>query len=936
VTIYPMLNLIQKIEANAERKLVLPPGQTPQQEINRYKHFLKLETARLKMLHRSGTGGRMICQARASVLDSLIRHIIRAVPTGRDTRAGQFPMALVATGGYGRGELNPLSDIDIMFLHDGKNMINGKPNSVIGPVIEGVLYSLWDVGMKVGHSVRSVEECVKEANSDMQSKTALIEARLISGNPVLFAAMQQTVEARCVRGFEDAYIAARLEDQRSRRAKYGDSACMQEPNIKNGCGGLRDYQNLLWMAFFKYRLRSLVELEQRGQLSATERRQLEAAYDFLLRVRNDLHYQVNRSTDSLTKSVQPAIAHNLGYTDRSIIRRIEAFMRELYTHMRNIYLITRTLEQRLALMAPPVPHRLSLRRLFQRSGNKNSQAMIDGFELRDSEIYPGSTKVFNEQPRRLMRVFLYAQQRGFKLHPDLAQMVRNQVGTIDKAFLYDTHVRETFLEILNQRGNVAAVLRPMHETGLLGRYLPEFGRLTCLVQHEFFHRYTADEHTLMCLEKLDQVWHAVAPPFNRFTDLFNKVENPYVLYLSLLLHDAGRASNTRKHTEGSLRVAQRVAKRLALESSTAGLLCFLIQHHLDMIQVSQRRDLDDPAVAHKFASLAKTPERLNLLLLHTFADSMGTSVDLWTDFKESLLWTLFDRTRQCLEGAPSTDREFDKQRSALANSVKRMMPRYLGEDELQSHFDNLPPRYFQTHSSQEILADILLVNRFLQQQAKIDQNALEPVTAWQDEPDRGYTAVSICTWDRPGLFSRFCGALTAVNLNILSAKIFSRKDGIIIDTFFVTDAPSGQLPGRESRDAFEQILARTFAGQTDIGSVIARSRIAPAASIYDTQEPLPTEVHFDNTSSETHTIIDVVTADRLGLLYRVSSVMSELDLDISLAKICTEKGAAMDSFYVVGIGDDKITAQEQQKFISDKLKAAIRQLNTPSDTPASN
>lgn len=921
-----MLNLIQKIEANAEEKLTLPEGRMPQVEISRYKRFLRVETARLKMLHRSGTGGRIICQARACVLDLIVRHIVRTILANIGGIAGQLPLSVIATGGYGRGELNPMSDIDIMFLHDGKGIVNGKPDAILGAIVEGVLYTLWDVGMKVGQSVRCIEDCVKIANSDMKSKTSLIEARLVAGNAVLFASMQQTFETRCMRGFEDAYIASRLEDQRIRRAKFGDSACMQEPNIKNGCGGLRDYQNLLWMAFFKYRLRSLGELEQKGQLSTIEHRQLDEAYDFLLRVRNELHYHVNRPSDVLTKSVQPAIAHHLGYADRSIIRRIEAFMRQLYTHMRNIHLITRTLEQRLALMAP-APSRLSLRRLFQRPGSKPVRPLLDGFELRDGEIYPGSPKLFLEEPRRLMRVFLYAQQRGFRLHPGLAQMVRNQAGSIDKSFLYDEHVRRTFLEILNQRGNVASIMRSMHETGLLGRYLPEFGRLTCLVQHEFYHRYTADEHTLMCIEKLDQVWHAASPPFDRFAVLFNKIENPFILYLSLLLHDSGRASNFRRHTEGSLRAAQRVVKRLALDPDASALLLFLIENHLEMILISQRRDLDDPAVARKFADRVKTQERLTLLMLHTFADSLGTSIELWTGFKESLLWTLYERTRQRLAGTPDMDRELDKQRMALAKEVKRILPAAFTEDELQSHFAHLPPRYFKTHSAPEILADLRLVNLFLQQQAHPDRNALEPVTSWQDEPDRGHTTVGICTWDRPGLFSRFCGAFTASNLNILSAKIFSRTDGIIIDTFFVTEARSGHVPNPESKTAFERVLRQVFRGQTDIGSVINRADLSPSPGLYDLQEPIPTEIHFDNAGSETHTIIDVVTADRVGLLYCVSSALSELGLDIALAKICTEKGAALDTFYITGAGGGKIVSLEQQQNIAQKLNDAIRRLD---------
>jgi [protein-PII] uridylyltransferase len=917
-----MLSLLQTIEADAAQQLVLPPGRHPTQEINRYKNFLKVETHRLKMRHRAGAGGRLICQARAGVLDVLVRHMMQEVLSPPAGGAEGPSVAVIAIGGYGRGELNPFSDLDVMFLHDGTGVFQGKPNACLESVMKGVLYPLWDIGLKVGHSVRSIDDCVKIANSDMQSKTALIEARLITGDDRLFRAMQDVVEARCVQGFEDSYIAARLADQAARRAKFGDSACMQEPNIKNGCGGLRDYQNLLWMAFFKYRIHSLAELEARGQLSQTEREQLEAAYDFLLRVRNDLHYHANRATDTLTRSVQPSIAHNLGFTDRSIVRRIEVFMRILYTHLRQIYLITRTLEQRLALM-PQTQRRLSLRQWFRSRKSKTPPPLFDGFVFKDGEIHPGSEHVFQEQPRRLMRVFLYAQQRGFKLHPDLAQMIRNELSLVTKSFMQDSHVRETFLEILSQRGNVSPVLRPMHETGLLGRYLPEFGRLTCLVQHEFFHRYTADEHTMICLEMLDRVWHADTPPYDHFAELFKKIEQPYILYLALLLHDSGRAGHSRKHTEGSLRSATQVAQRLALDSSAAQTLRLIIELHLAMIQISQRRDLDDPVVVRKFADQVKIPDNLNLLLLHTFADSLGTSAELWNDFKESLLWTLYDRTMQRLQGTPDVDRELDKQRTVLANAVRKMMPRYVGEDELEAHVAHLPARYFRVHSAQEILADVMLVNRFMQGQSHPEKSALEPAMAWQDEPDRGYAAASICTRDRPGLFSKFAGTFTASGMNIYSAKIFSRTDGIVIDTFFVTDAQSGGLPNREAREKSEKLLRQVLTSQIDLDATIARVKRGRPIWLYEASEPLPTEIHFDNSSSDTHTIIDVETADRVGLLHAISRVMSELQLDIALAKICTEKGAVMDSFYITEVKGGKIQAPEHQQKIENRIRSAI-------------
>src|SRR6266446_3760321 len=567
-----MPTLLEKITASAAERLTLPPNRQPSQELARYKNFLKVESHRLKILHRAGAGGREICQARAAVLDMLLRSVLEAVrnTTRVESKTAPPAFALVAIGGYGRGELNPQSDIDIMFLHDADSIstTRGKPHPNLSALTDGLLYTLWDIGLKVGHSVRTVDDCVKVANNDMQSKTSLIEARFIAGDLEMFKRMETVVLARCVRGFETEYIEARLADQEARRAKFGNSATMQEPNIKNGCGGLRDFQNLIWMAFFKYRTRSLAELEKRELTNKSESKQLEAAYDFLLRVRTDLHYHVLRPSDVLTKSLQPTLAHNLGYTDRSPVRRLEAFMGDLYNHMRNIHLITRTLEQRLALLSHPNRRLPSFGEFIRNSRHRFQRQLVDGFKCVDGEIYPAASRVFRDQPRRLMRVFLYAQHRGLKLHPDLTQMIRNQLSLVDRTFLRDRHVPETFLEILNQRGNVAPILRAMHDAGLLGKYLPEFGKLTCLVQHEFYHQYTADEHTLVCLEQLDRVWEAEKPPYANYSEIFRSVERPFVLYLALLLHDSGKAARAGKHSRISGELALAAARRMGLDSVT--------------------------------------------------------------------------------------------------------------------------------------------------------------------------------------------------------------------------------------------------------------------------------------------------------------------------------------------------------------------------------
>jgi [protein-PII] uridylyltransferase len=303
-----MQELLEKIESNAAARLTLPPGRLPTQELARYKTFLKVETHRLKILHRAGGDGLEICRGRAAILDVLLRYLWNTAKSNLSEEAQkEFPqLALVAIGGYGRAELNPHSDIDFMVLHN-RQVAGNRPLPYLSKMVEGIYYPLLDIGLKIGHSVRSVDDCVKVANSDMQSKTSLIESRLIAGDEALFQKFQKTLVSKAVEGYEDEYIKMRVEDQDARRAKFGNSACMQEPNLKNGCGGLRDFQNLLWMTFFKYRTRSLKDLQQHDLIGESERKQLEAAYDFLLRVRTEIHYHTDRVTDVLGKNIQPAI-----------------------------------------------------------------------------------------------------------------------------------------------------------------------------------------------------------------------------------------------------------------------------------------------------------------------------------------------------------------------------------------------------------------------------------------------------------------------------------------------------------------------------------------------------------------------------------------------------------------------------------------------------
>ncbi|MFO1497813.1 MAG: ACT domain-containing protein [Verrucomicrobiota bacterium] len=438
--------------------------------------------------------------------------------------------------------------------------------------------------------------------------------------------------------------------------------------------------------------------------------------------------------------------------------------------------------------------------------------------------------------------------------------------------------------------------------------------------------HTTDEHTLVCLEKLDQIWSAKGPPFSNYTEMFQRLERPFVLYLALLLHDAGKAYPTGDHAEVSGQLATTVAKRLGLDGATAHTLRLIIESHLTMIQISQRRDMDDPSVIRNFAAHVQTPENLVMLTLHTFADSQGTSPELWNGFKDSLLQTLYRRTVKVFEGGSDVSRAEEKQKQLLLAEVRRLVPPTFADDELKAHFDHLPSRYFLIHSARQIAEHIALAHRFMHLQLQEEDKALEPVIHWHNETDRGYTAVQVCTWDRSGLFSKITGCLTASGLNILSAQIFTRTDGMILDTFFVTDAKTGALAKKEEREKFESLLQRALTGTVNLSSLIAHQP-APALAYRSLEgEQIPTEIKFDNETSDFYTVLEIETEDRVGLLYMISQTLSELHLDIAIAKIATEKGAALDTFYLTQDDNRKVQSEEHQEFVADQLRMAIRSL----------
>jgi [protein-PII] uridylyltransferase len=811
-----------------------------------------------------------------------------------DSEATPLPrLTLVAIGGYGRGELNPYSDVDIMFLHED-SMRRLDPR--INDIVQHILYMLWDVGFKVGHSTRSISDAIEHANQDMLSKTALLEARHIAGDPELFARFKKIFVDKCVEHHVEEYLTQRVENQAERHEKFGHTVSLQEPNIKNGCGGLRDYQNLLWISYFKERVLTTAGLVEKKLLNEAERRQLDRAYDFLLRIRTELHYLNRRSTDVILLSQQLQIANRLNYPQKNILRRTEAFMRDYYQHARNIFAVTQMLSERLSLATTRARKRHGFLGLLGKSKPARSEE-FDGFYSQEGRIYAESPNVFNQEPARMMRLFQHMQQRGLDLSPELAQLVRRRLHLVDRTFQYARATRETFLAICARKGQVGRILRAMHEVDFLGRYIPEFGQLTCLVQHEFFHRYTADEHTLVCLDKLDLLVDTNVPKFEEYKKLFQNLENPSVLYLAMLLHDTGKASNARLHAEASALFAQKVARRLQLPAEQRKSLVLLVDNHLLLSMTAQRRNIEDPATIAEFAGLVRDQPNLDALMLLTLADGQGTGDVNWSDWKEGLVWALYRSTTLYLSDGEAFYRQRTIEREDFRNLVRKKLSAEYRE-EIDAHFEHMPDRYFQAYSVTDIAEHIRLFRTFLEARHNEKLGPLAPAVKWIAQPNRGHSEFLFCGWDRKALLARIAGSLSVAQLNILSADAFTRTDNLVLDIFRVCNTNFEAVTDPSETAMVEKRLWQSLEEEDfDFAPLLEKSRKRRGFQLSQELD-FPTRIVIDNDAHPIYTVVDIQTPDRLGLLYRILTAFAESGVEIAVSRVATEKGAAIDAFYV--------------------------------------
>lgn len=905
--ITPKERALEKAATSLKEKARRKPGEKTSIEI--FRNFRKVEEHRLRMWHKSGGGGREVARQRSDLVDILCRELFDGIVRNVAPKGLPEELVVAAFGGYGRRELTPSSDIDIMFLTKTANH-----HALVDEVIRQTVTALWDIGFKVGHSTRTIAQAIKHANSDMVTKTSLLESRFLLGDRELFQQFKKRFDAECIKGHEPEYITWRLEGQQDTRARYGTSVFMQEPNVKSGMGGLRDYQNLLWLAYVKDRLTSTSKLVEQRFLRDPERRALEKAYDFLLRVRTEMHYITGRPQDGLTLQLQGRVATNFNYPQKHILRRVEAFMRDYYSHTRDIHLITGVAIGRMNL----VPEKAKLLELIKPRIEK-----FDEFVAKGGKLYADSRETFAGDIYRLIRAFHHAQIRQIELSPELCDSIRRRLRYVDRTFQYARVARETFLAILSRKGEVGAVLRKMHDLGFLGRYIPEFGQLTCLVQHEFYHRYTADEHTLVCIEKLDGILFSDEDRFRGYRALFQKLEDPAMLYLALLLHDVGKAANERNHEYASAVLAQKVARRLQLSPERRRLLITLVNSHYEMSSTSQNRNLEDQTTITEFAAIVGNRATLDALMLLTLADGMGTSDQNWSDWKEGLVWLLYRRTSEYLEGGPDACNLWKKNQNDLRDAVRKKLPKDFG-GEIDALFDHMPERYFQTMQAEEMVGHLRLFRTFIERHLGEDGlDALAPAFHWIEKPELGHSEVWVCGWDRPRLLEKIAGAFLAAQINILSADIFTRGDNLALDIFRVCTRQLTAVTNQRDIAKVEKGL-QTALQEEDYDFTPLLNKDGRMLTYRISQEAdLPTKITVEDTAHPSYTLIDIQTPDRLGLLYDLLRALGEAGVNIELSRITTEKDVAMDSFYITTSKGLKVTEPQLFKRIQRLLQRAI-------------
>src|SRR5436309_183303 len=824
----------------------------------------------LKQRHAEGASGEDSVHTHARFMDDVVASLSHLASADAEA-AGltPTPYVVVALGGYGRGELHPSSDIDLMIVYDG------ELSPYVQRVMQELLYTLWDLGLQVGHSLRSLEDCVAMARTDFPSRTSMQQARLVVGDKKLFTRFGRMLRDNVYRHDFEQFLATTLAEREQRYRKHGASPYIGEPNIKESAGGLRDMHTAMWLGAARFGARTLRELAERGLITPHEQEAADRALTFLWRVRNELHFFSGHKNDVLSRELQPRIAKNLGYENEDDALGVERFMRDYYLNARAIHRVSQRLIAR-------CHETLWVRGSAER--RQRLQALADGLVFFDGRLHradrdPG---VLRRDPVRLMKVFWHLHRLGCDLSLGLERAVEESLDVVDDAFRRSPAVRDLFLDICRSWGRVALTFSEMHELGLLGRYLPEFGGLTCLVQYDVYHKFSADQHSLLAVEHLEALAPGQSAESEGAAAVFNEVEKPALLMLGMLLHDIGKAKG-HGHVAKGIPLIRELTARIGLPAEDAGMVEFLVAHHLTMSHIAQRRDIDDPKTIETFAETVGDPQRLRMLYLLTWADMRAVGPGVLTGWQARILHELYARTLARLTGG----RVAKPNRTQLAARLWETLGGDVPMADVRAHLAMVQDRYLATTSVQRMAAHLRLVARM---------ESAPVATELFHHPDLGSSDLVVVTHDVPGLFSLIAGTLAAHGVNIISAQIATRADGVAIDTFQVNDPTGEAVTSAAQWGRALAALAAVLTEDQSVDALLERRRAGGRATPPGETKP---KITVDNRLSDEYTVIEVKCPDRLGLLYLITRTLSALDLDIASARIATEIDQALDTFYVL-------------------------------------
>ncbi len=837
----------------------------------------------LEELWQQGLSGHELLLRHTELVDNFIIEQFQASPAVQKCKGA---ITLVALGGYGRGELYPFSDIDLLLLHDW------RAKKYMQEVSEAILYPLWDAGFDVGHSVRGVKDAVRFASDDFIFQVSLLDARMLTGREQLFEKLQTRYRRKILDGKRDAFVRTMDKLRGQRRSKYGSHSYLLEPHIKEGKGGMRDIQAMLWVAKAVFGLADLTAMEESGMLEPQDHKDFIASWNMLAKIRNRLHYISRRHNDQLIFEYQEEMAAAFGYRDKDGMLAVEYFMRHVYGHLQTIAVVT-------DLFFEHVHEVLGLT-----GKDKAEQELETGIVVRSDTIrLTASGEELKKRPYLMMRLFLQAARTDLSVHHRSRQLVTRNLDLVTDAFRISKRVARIFTELLMQEKNPMPTLETMLETGLLPAYIPEFAQVESLAQHDLYHIYTVDRHQLQTVAEVNLL-RSSEP------DLYQSLAAAHLLYLAALLHDIGKGHHTDHSLLGSELIIG-LGKRMGLTEEERETLSFLIQYHLFLPENALRRDLDDQDFIRQTADIIQSSDRLTMLYLLSIADSKATGPSAWSDWKATLMGDLFLKVKSCLE-AGCTVEDADNQGEEQGSSWLREQVTALLQpgEELRLSVADLPTDYLMSFTP-EMIVQHLRLHR--------DQTGLLQQKVLLFPEDRhGSWSVLMLSRDRQGLLAKLCGVLALHKLSVLAAQIFTWPDGTVVDMLDVVPTVDSEF-AEQDWQALENDLNQAVNYRLDVGLQLHSKLLTTSHQYKRKVQQLKKRVQLDNETSSRSTVIEVYGGDRPGTLYQLTQTLSDFRLNIHRALIATEVEQLIDIFYVTTTDGDKITDTELQEKVRHAL-----------------